>query len=126
MPPFARYIYLAARVKPEPPPVQGETCSKGLTAADKLEYVERWKRSGKTKRDFAESIGVTPFTFRKWVNGQALGQHGSSNKLPQEVRDKALKLYREGTRGRGLAEAMGIPWGTVGNWIREWRQEGLA
>ena len=126
MPPFARYIYLAARVKPEPTPAQvSETGSKGLTTAEKLAHVEKWRRSEMTKRDYAKMLGVTEFTFREWTQGRALGQHGMTKVTPPEVRERALKLYRQGTHGKALARAVGLPQGTVGNWITQWRHEGL-
>jgi transposase-like protein len=125
MPAFAKYIYLAARVRPEPTSTQvGETGSKGMTTAEKLAHVERWRKSGGTKREFAKALGVTEFTFREWTQGRSLGQHGMTNVTAPEIREKALKLYRAGSTGGKIAKEMGIPEGTVRGWVTAWRQEG--
>lgn len=125
MPAFARYVYLAARVKPEAEQTQ-EIGRRNLTTEDKLAHVEAWKRSGLTKRDYAKRIGVTDNTFMKWAHGKALGEHGQNSARPQETRNKALELYRSGVGPTKIAEALQVPQATVYGWVGVWKLEGAA
>jgi len=124
MPAFAKYIWIASRVRPE---AQGAEAigRRNLTTEDKQKHVATWKRLRLTKIDYAKRIGVSERTFAAWTAGKSLGEHGQNSARPTETRSKALEMYRQGIGPRAISRALGIPEGTVYGWVGLWKLEGV-
>jgi len=45
--------------------------------------------------------------------------NGKSHEIPEEIRQKALRMYYSGVSDRGVAKAMGFSKSNVLNWIKK-------
>ena len=122
MPAFARYVWLASRVKPDSYEAAAPTRAK-LTKAQKLEYVRRWQLSGMDKRAFAREHGIAKNSLLHWTQGRSLEEAGKVRPHSQETKDKALALHAEGKSRRAIGSELGLSDTTVRDWIANFKRE---
>ncbi len=55
-------------------------------------------RSGRSIKDVAESLGMTPQSLRNWVRQEQLDQHERDDGLTTDEREELRRLRRENAR----------------------------
>ncbi len=83
--------------------------------------VARWRASGKTQKDFAESIAIPRTTFRQWII-EADYPTRSNIKYPPEEKSAALRQWhasKETETQSEFSRRIGVPLATLRNWIRK-------
>jgi transposase len=55
-------------------------------------------RSGRSVKDVAESLGMTPQSLRNWVRQEQLDQHERDDGLTTDEREELRRLRRENVR----------------------------
>jgi hypothetical protein len=95
-----------------------------LTDAENKERRDAYDQT-ESDADAAKLVQIEEHTFRAWRLGKGLPakqpQFGNGRGLDPERQTKRQKLYEEGLTDPQIAEALGIPVKSVGDWRRKYK-----
>ena len=82
-------------------------------------------KANKTQKQIAKELGISNYTLSNWLRPYK-EKHNIRTKRqthPQEVKDKAIEMFKSGISTVKIAEELEVATRTISNWLRPYKEK---